>query len=108
MAGHRNINVLREKMGPARVAKARARAEIAAALLEYGLTPTEMKKAERRIRAEIRAARARGDTRKFTGPKTISVELFAVRSSIPNHLHLTSLPAAFNLADRSKASAASP
>jgi transcriptional regulator with XRE-family HTH domain len=34
MAGHRNINVLRKKMGPARVAKAKARArEIQAEML---------------------------------------------------------------------------
>jgi DNA-binding XRE family transcriptional regulator len=34
MAGHRNINVLREKMGPVRVAKAKARArEIQAEML---------------------------------------------------------------------------
>ncbi|MGA2497455.1 MAG: hypothetical protein ABSH20_06925 [Tepidisphaeraceae bacterium] len=34
MAGHRNINVLREKMGPQRVAKAKARAkEIQAEML---------------------------------------------------------------------------
>jgi hypothetical protein len=34
MAGHRNINVLREKMGPERVARAKARAkEIQAEML---------------------------------------------------------------------------
>jgi hypothetical protein len=38
-------------------------------LQEYGITPAEMKKAERRIHAEIKAARARGEVTKFTGGK---------------------------------------
>lgn len=37
------------------------------ALQEYGLTPAEMAKSERRIRAEIKTARARGEVTKFTG-----------------------------------------
>ena len=37
------------------------------ALQEYGLTPKEMAKAERRILAEIKAARKRGEVTKFTG-----------------------------------------
>jgi len=37
------------------------------ALQEYGLTPKEMVKAERRIRAEIKMARKRGEVTKFTG-----------------------------------------
>jgi hypothetical protein len=37
------------------------------ALWEYGLTPKEMAKAEQRIRAEIKAARKRGEITKFTG-----------------------------------------
>jgi hypothetical protein len=36
-------------------------------LREYGLTPREMAKAERRIRAEIAATRKRGEVTKFTG-----------------------------------------
>ena len=36
-------------------------------LQEYGLTPKEMAKAERRIRAEIKTARKRGEVTKFTG-----------------------------------------
>ncbi|HEY3760310.1 MAG TPA: hypothetical protein VGN23_00985 [Verrucomicrobiae bacterium] len=39
------------------------------ALQEYRIAPTEMQKAERRIRAEIKAARARGEVTKFTGGK---------------------------------------
>ena len=37
------------------------------ALQEYGLTPKEMAKAERRIRAEVKTARKRGEVTKFTG-----------------------------------------
>jgi len=37
------------------------------ALQEYGLTLKETAKAERRIRAEIEAARKRGEVTKFTG-----------------------------------------
>ena len=37
------------------------------ALQEYGLTPAEMARAERRIRAEIKAARKRGEVTRFTG-----------------------------------------
>ena len=37
------------------------------ALQEYGLTPKEMAKAERRILAETKAARKRGEVTKFTG-----------------------------------------
>ena len=39
------------------------------ALQEYGLTEAEMAKAGRRIHAEIKAARARGEVTKFTGSK---------------------------------------
>jgi hypothetical protein len=37
------------------------------ALQEYGLTPAEMAKAEKRIAAEIDAARKRGEMTQFTG-----------------------------------------
>jgi len=37
------------------------------ALQEYGLTPVEMARAEKRIRAEIKAARKRGEVTKFAG-----------------------------------------
>jgi len=37
------------------------------ALQEYGLKPKEMTKAEKRISAEIKAARKRGEVTKFTG-----------------------------------------
>ena len=37
------------------------------ALREYGLTPAEMAKAEKRIRAEIKSARKRGEVTRFTG-----------------------------------------
>jgi hypothetical protein len=37
------------------------------ALREYGLTPKEMEVAERRILAELKSARARGDVIPFTG-----------------------------------------
>jgi hypothetical protein len=37
------------------------------ALQEYGLTPAEMAKAEKRISAEIKKARKRGATTRFTG-----------------------------------------
>ena len=37
------------------------------ALREYGLTPKEMEVAERRILAELKSARARGDVTPFTG-----------------------------------------
>ena len=37
------------------------------ALQEYGLTPAEMAKAERRIVADIRRARKRGEMTPFTG-----------------------------------------
>jgi hypothetical protein len=37
------------------------------ALQEYGLTEAEMKKAAQRIHKELKAARKRGDTTKFTG-----------------------------------------
>jgi len=37
------------------------------ALQEYGLTPEEMAAAERRISAELKTARARGDLTPFTG-----------------------------------------
>jgi hypothetical protein len=39
------------------------------ALREYGLTPAEVKAAERRIRADLKAARARGQLTRFTGSK---------------------------------------
>jgi hypothetical protein len=37
------------------------------ALQEYGLTPAEMAKAEKRIKAEIKASRKRGELTRFTG-----------------------------------------
>lgn len=37
------------------------------ALQEYGLTPAELAKAQRRIGADIRKARKRGQMRRFTG-----------------------------------------
>jgi hypothetical protein len=37
------------------------------ALQEYGLTPKEMEAAERRIHAELKSARARGELTPFTG-----------------------------------------
>ncbi len=37
------------------------------ALQEYGLGPAEMARAQRRIGAEVRKARKRGDMRRFTG-----------------------------------------
>jgi len=37
------------------------------ALQEYGLTPEEMARASHRIQAEVKAARKRGETTKFTG-----------------------------------------
>ncbi len=37
------------------------------ALREYGLTPAEMARAEKRISAEIKAARKRGEVTRFTG-----------------------------------------
>ena len=37
------------------------------ALQAYGLTPAEMAKAEKRIGAEIKAARARGEMTRLTG-----------------------------------------
>jgi hypothetical protein len=36
-------------------------------LREYGVTPAEMAKAEKRISAEIKAARKRGEMTRFTG-----------------------------------------
>ena len=39
------------------------------ALQEYGLTPDEMAAAEKRIGAEIKSARKRGEVSKFTGGK---------------------------------------
>ena len=39
------------------------------ALQEYGLTPKEMAVAERRIQAELKSARARGELTRFTGNK---------------------------------------
>jgi hypothetical protein len=39
------------------------------ALQEYGLTPEEMAAAEKRIGAEIKSARKRGEVSKFTGGK---------------------------------------
>jgi hypothetical protein len=39
------------------------------ALQEYGLTPAEMKAAEKRISADLKAARARGELTRFTGSK---------------------------------------
>jgi hypothetical protein len=39
------------------------------ALQEYGLTPKEMAAAEKRISAEIKTARTRGEVTKFTGGK---------------------------------------
>jgi hypothetical protein len=37
------------------------------ALQEYGLTPAEMKAAEKRISADLKTARARGEMTRFTG-----------------------------------------
>ena len=37
------------------------------ALQEYGLTPAKMANAEKRIRAEIKTARKRGEVTRFTG-----------------------------------------
>jgi hypothetical protein len=37
------------------------------ALQEYGLTPAEMAKAEKRINTEIKTARKRGEMTRFTG-----------------------------------------
>jgi len=37
------------------------------ALQEYGLTPAEMAKVEKRINAEIKTARKRGEITRFTG-----------------------------------------
>lgn len=39
------------------------------ALRKYGLTPNEMATAEKRIRAEIKTARKRGQVTQFTGGK---------------------------------------
>lgn len=39
------------------------------ALQEYGVTPKEMDRAEKRIRAELKTARARGEVTPFTGSK---------------------------------------
>jgi len=39
------------------------------ALQEYGLTAEEMKDVEKRISAEIKSARARGEVTRFTGSK---------------------------------------
>lgn len=39
------------------------------ALQEYGLTPAEMAAAEKRIRRELKTARTRGETTRFTGGK---------------------------------------
>lgn len=39
------------------------------ALREYGLTPAEMVRAEKRIRGEIKTARKKGETTVFTGGK---------------------------------------
>jgi hypothetical protein len=39
------------------------------ALQEYGLTPGEMAAAEKRVGADIKAARARGELTPFTGSK---------------------------------------
>ena len=39
------------------------------ALREYGLTPREMAAAEKRIGAELKAARKRGEVTRFTGTK---------------------------------------
>jgi hypothetical protein len=39
------------------------------ALQEYGLTAAEMKAAEKRIRADLKAGRARGEMTRFTGNK---------------------------------------
>jgi len=39
------------------------------ALQEYGLTAKEMARAEKRISADIKAARARGEATPFTGSK---------------------------------------
>jgi hypothetical protein len=39
------------------------------ALQEYGVTPKEMQRAEKRIRAELKTARARGEVTPFTGSK---------------------------------------
>jgi hypothetical protein len=39
------------------------------ALQEYGLTPEEMEAAEKRIHAELKTARARGELSRFTGSK---------------------------------------
>ncbi len=43
------------------------------ALQEYGLTPKEMEVAARRIHAELKSARARGELTRFTG-KSESVD----------------------------------
>ena len=37
------------------------------ALQEYGLTPAEMEKVEKRVRADLKAARTRGEMSRFTG-----------------------------------------
>jgi hypothetical protein len=37
------------------------------ALQEYGLTPAEMVRAEKRIRADVKTARKRGEVTRFTG-----------------------------------------
>ncbi|CAN5817802.1 hypothetical protein BH09VER1_BH09VER1_34020 [soil metagenome] len=39
------------------------------ALQEYGLTPKEMAAAEKRIGAEVKSARKRGEVTRFTGGK---------------------------------------
>ena len=39
------------------------------ALQEYGLTPAEMEKAERRIASGLKTARSRGELTEFTGNK---------------------------------------
>ena len=39
------------------------------ALQEYGLTPGEVAAAEKRISADIKAARSRGEVTRFTGSK---------------------------------------
>ena len=39
------------------------------ALQEYGLTESEMASAEKRIRADVKSARARGEVTTFTGSK---------------------------------------
>jgi hypothetical protein len=43
--------------------------EVHSADYAYGLTAAEMDKAAKRIRREIKAARARGEVTKFTGSK---------------------------------------